>query len=356
MKNLPIEIDSSVEAGELPKLPEVFSAENLMALYQRVADEVEGEVPEIDSQEGRARIKSLAAKVSSSKTAIDKPIRDYLREVKKFPKMLEVNARESVERFDALRDATLEPLKIAQAKQDETLEWLKGVPAWCNECQQSSLVENVISDIAQIDLESFWPELKKKASTALEAAKLASETTLERLRKEEEQAAELERLRKEAAEREQAERERKIAEAAAEQARLAEQERARKEREQAERAAFESQQRELQAKRDAELAEQRRIEQEEAAKKAAIESEAKAKRDAELAAEAAAKAERERYEAEQAEAKRLAEEREANKEHRIKINRAALVALIGEGLAEDDAKKVITAIAKGLIPNVRIMY
>jgi len=328
MSNLPIEIK---ESGNLPN---VFEAANLEALFKQVEEQVKGEIFDVETQEGRAHIKSVAAKISSSKTAIDKPIRDYLREIKELPKIIEKNARESIARFDALRDETLAPLAAAQAEQDKLLEWMNGIPVWCMSCQQSELAKQVISDLEGVLLDSFWPDLRKKAKTAHEAALTVVTNTLNNLLAAEKQAAELEALQAEKARLEQAAHDARVAKEAEERARAEQQ-----------RQIVEAQQREEQARRDKEAAEAR-----------AIEAEAKAKRDAELAAERAAQAERERMEAEEAEAKRLADARAADKENRIKINRAALVALIAEGLSEDDAKKVVTAIAKGLVPNVKIFY
>ena len=359
-----IEIDSAPEANNLPQLPAVFEAANLEALYRKVADEVSAEVPDVATPEGRARIKSLAAKISSSKTAIDKPIRDHLRCLKAIPKVLEQNARESIERFDALRDSTLAPLEAAQAEQDAKLAMLADVLTKCQSYGvTAAMVEQWQADVASIDVASFWPELTKKAKAAHETATVVTAETLARLQREEAQAAELERLRAEAAAREQADRDRKIAEAAAESARLQAEQRAQQEREAVERRAVEAKQREesqrMEAERQrqlAEQAEQRRIQAEAQAKLDAEEAKKRAEMAAQKAAEQAAEAERKRIAEEAAEAKRLAQAREADKEHRIKINRAALVALVAEGLSEDDAKKAITAIAKGLVPNVRITY
>lgn len=362
--NLPIEI-TEVESGEMPQLPIVFGSENLEALYKQVEAEVKSEVLEVETEEGRKRIKSLAAKISSSKTAIDKPIRDHLRALKEIPKALEKNARESIERFDALRDETLAPLNAAQAEQDAMLEKLNAIPSRCLAADATSLIAgNDLAYAESIDLEVFWPELKKKAKTAKETAIDVAKNALDRISAAEAQAAELERLRLEAEKRRQEDHDRMIAEQAAERARQQEAAKAQAEREQIERRAIEAKQREEaqrmaaeQARRDAELAEQRRIESEERAKQAAIEAAEKAKADAAAAAERAAQDERDRIAAEQAEAKRLADARAADKEHRIQINRAALVDLIAQaGLDEEQAKAVVTAIAKGQVRNVKIFY
>lgn len=55
---------------------------------------------------------------------------------------------------------------------------------------------------------------------------------------------------------------------------------------------------------------------------------------------------------EDAEAKR----READREHKAKINRAALAAIMAEGVTEEMGMKILTAIVKGKVPNVSIRY
>ena len=121
----------TTEVSALPSLPAAYTAESLEDLFAKVKAEVEAHVPDIETVEGRKHIKSLAAKISSSKTAIDKPMRDYLREIKALPKVVEKNARESVERFDALRDATLKPLNDAQAHQDAIIARMDEIVRLC---------------------------------------------------------------------------------------------------------------------------------------------------------------------------------------------------------------------------------
>ena len=361
---LPIEFKFDESAGK-SSLPAVFEAANLETLYKQVEAEVSAEVPDVETVEGRKRIKSLAANVASSKTAIDKPIRDYLRAIKEQPKLLEKNARESCERFDALKAKLLAPLEAAQAKQDAILARLAEILRLCSDVgTDAAMARSMASEAEAVDLAAFWPELAKKAKTAKEDAVSACAVTVERLEREEAQAAELERLRLEAAAREQADRDRKIAEEAAERARLAAEQRAREEREAVERRAVEAKQREeaakLEAERQRQLAEQaeaRRKADAEAAEQRRLEAEANTKRQAQEAAQRAAEAERQRLAAEAAEAERQAKAREADKNHRIAINRAALTALVAEtGLTEEQGKAVIRAIGQRLIPAVSINY
>lgn len=85
--------DSKNESGgdkiNLPSLPDAFNKDALIDAYKRIEKEAKSEVPDIETEEGRKNIKEMARKVAASKTAIDTPIRDYLRIIKAQPKVLE---------------------------------------------------------------------------------------------------------------------------------------------------------------------------------------------------------------------------------------------------------------------------
>jgi len=336
----------------------------LSQTFEEYSAEVAAEVPQIDSKDGRARIKGLAAEINKKLLESDTPIRDYLRDIKKQPKIIEAMAKANKEKYTELRADILKPLQEAQKEQDAKLDWLNEVPTICGQPDISSdHLCGIIQEAESFDLESVWTELKKKFKVAHENALTTARVTLERVEAAEAQAAELAELRRKQEEAEREERERKIREEAEQKAREEAERKAQKEREDIERRAVEAKQREEaakaaeeRAKRDAELAEQRRKEQ---AEQQAI-REAQAKKDAEAAAQRradeAAAAERQRIEDEQAEAERQAKQREEDKKHRTTINRRNLAVFLAMGISESDGKKVITAIAKGELPDIRILY
>ena len=59
---------------------------------------------------------------------------------------------------------------------------------------------------------------------------------------------------------------------------------------------------------------------------------------------------------EEALAAQAAKDREADKDNKIKINRAALADLIAAGIGEADAKTVIRAIGRREVRNISIQY
>ena len=332
--------------------------------FSTYSAEVTAEVPQIDSEEGRKRIKALGAEINKKLSEVDTPMRDYLRDIKKQPKLIEAIAKENKEKFTKLRADILKPLEEAQEGQNEIINWLNTVPVKCGEVGVDSVwLNNAISTVESYSVELVWPELKKKFKVAHENALTTARVTLERVEAAEAQEAELAELRRKQAEAEQAERDRKVAEQAAEDARKSAEAKAQKEREDVERRAVEAKQREEAAKqaeakaiRDAELAEERRAQEAEAAKQ----REAQAKIDAEAAAqrqaEQAAAEERKAIADEEARQKQEALARENDKKHRTTVNRRNLAVLLAMGISEDDGKKVITAIAKGELPDIRIYY
>ncbi|NMC24178.1 MAG: hypothetical protein GYA32_10520 [Serratia sp.] len=349
----------NTEVTALPSLPAAYTAESLEDLFAKVKAEVEAHVPDIETVEGRKHIKALAAKISSSKTAIDKPMRDYLREIKALPKVVEKNARESVERFDALRDATLKPLNEAQAHQDAIIARMDEIVRLCSQDGlQSGTVRLWFDEAIAIDVETtFWPELIKKAKASVEGALAATYSTGLRLEAAEKQAAELERLRKESEENARRERDRLIAEEAARKAQEEERQRAEQrildERNKAEKDRMEK----LKAERDKAEAEQRLAAQQEQAKRDAELAEQQAKERERIAAENAKKQAEEQQALALQRQKEEEEKRAADKAHRVSINRAALADLIAQAsLTEEQAKAVITAVAKGLVANMKVIY
>lgn len=350
----------NTEVTALPSLPAAYTAESLEDLFAKVKAEVEAHVPDIETVEGRKHIKSLAAKISSSKTAIDKPMRDYLREIKALPKVVEKNARESVERFDALRDATLKPLNDAQAHQDAIIAEMdaivSGIASGAIRDRHTAIA--ALDDAESICVETeFWPELQKKAKASVDGAIASARSAIERFELAEKQAAELERLRKESEENARRERDRLIAEEAASKAQEEERRRAEQrvldERNKAEQDRLAK----LKAEQDKAEVEQRLAAQQEKAKRDAELAEQQAKERERIAAENAKKQAEEQQALALQRQKEEEERRAADKAHRVAINRAALADLIAQAsLTEEQAKAVITAVAKGLVANMKVIY
>nr|WP_218166965.1 hypothetical protein [Pseudomonas tolaasii] len=367
--------------------PAIYVAGGLGQFFEAVKAEVTGEVPDLTTVKGRARIASLAATVSKSKKAVETPGRDYLKRLKEMPKVVEAELREFVTKMDNLRDATRQPLTdwedADQARKDKHVDGIDSIKdmAMFGATPPASVVARVIADLEAIEINDAWEEFLAEAAQVKDQT-LAKLRTLhaERTQHETEQA-ELVRLRAEAEAQAQRDRDAEIARAAAEQAR----------REAAERAEAE---RLAAARREQELLDQAAATQR-AAAQAALDAEAAAERQrlqlelqAEQARTAAAQAETNRIAAEQraeqeriaavrrqeeaVEQARLAEiarqaaeaeealrqqkAREADQAHKVKIMGAAKEALMSMNITEELAKAIVLKIARREVPNITIHF
>ncbi|WP_337083653.1 hypothetical protein [Citrobacter freundii] len=294
--------------------PSIYVENGLEKFLEQIRESVK-EVPDLSTAKGRARIASLAAQVSRSKTAVEKPGRDYLRHLKEAVKPAEAELRRFVSACDEMRDEVRRPLTEWEAEQER----IKAEEA-INALHAEALEMNIKFDqerAAKFEADHEMALLMNDAFDR-EAKAKAEEAERQRIAHEEE-------LKRQAEEKARRESEEKI------------------ERERAEA-----------ARREAEL--KLKAEQAEREKQEAIEAEQRKARE---------EADRIKREAEAKEAARLAEEkriadeaaaRAADVEHRRAINASAVQALIDQGIPEDWAKACVVAIARGKVPATTINY
>lgn len=306
--------------------PALYRAGGLDAYLEQIRQAV-NEVPDLTTKKGRDRVASLAAQVSRSKTAIEKPGREYLKRLKEAVRPAEAEIKRFVDACDELRDATRRQLTEWEAEQErikaeEAMLALHVEALAMNEDFDRRLAARIESDheMALLMNDAFDREQADKAAEA-ERQRIAHEEEIKRL-------------------------------AAAAAAREVEQ-RAQRERE-------EAALREAALKAQAEQAERDRIAAEqkaEADKQAAVEAERR---------KAQEEADRIRREAEQREQARLAEEkrkadeqarREADVKHRKAVGVEVVKALMANtSLTRDQAIEVLTAVKDGRIPHTGISY
>nr|WP_314520671.1 hypothetical protein [uncultured Lelliottia sp.] len=305
--------------------PSIYVENGLDKFLEQIRAGV-NEVPDLSTAKGRARVASLAAQVSRSKTAVENPGRDYLKRLKEQPKVVEAELRRFVTECNNLRDEVRRPL----TEWEEEQERIKAEEAARIAAEELAKKIEADHEMAMLMNANHDREVAEKKAEA-DRLRIAHEEELKR------QAAE------------QAKRD-------AEQKAAAELEAAQKREADAIAAKAQA---ELLAKQAAERAEQDRLN--------AI---AKAEADAEAAAEKAEKdkqdaIEAERMKAKQAEEARLAEQkriadeearRAADKEHRRIINRQAIADLVESGLTQEMAEKALIAIASGKVSAVSIKY
>lgn len=338
------------------KAPAIYGHNKLAAYVALAREQAANEVPDLTTRKGRERIASLAAQVSRSKTAVEKPGRDYLRRIKEMPKAIEAELREFVLEMDKLRDEVRAPLSEWEQAEADRVARIQAQVSRLGDTDVTDMsasdikgsIDNLEAHVIDARYEEFEPEAHRVKAASLTTLRLA----LSAREKYEAEQAELERLRAEAAEREQKEREERIAREAAERARLEAEQRAQAERDAAAKreadAKAAAEQRELQLKLEAEQAARRELEAQQRAEQA--------ERDAADRAERAAAAERRRQADEQARIEAEAKAREADIKHKTAVLTSIKEAFMGAGITEDQAKAVINMIRKGEVPSVSIIY
>ncbi len=380
---LAVTIDDISEANA----PAIYVKDGLKPFLQAVKEEVSSQVPDLTTAKGRARIASLAKKVSDSKVAVEKPGRDYLRRLKEMPKVVEVELKEFVDAMNALRDETRKPLTdweaAEQARKDKHVDGIQAIKDFTvfEAAPAAAHVAKLIADLEAVEINDAWEEFLPEAAQVKDETLVKLRALLAERTQYEAEQAELVRLRAEAEAQAQRDRDAEIARVAAEQARLQAEQQAQAERDAA-------------ARREQELLDQAAATQR-AAAQAALDAEAAAERQrlqlelqAEQARTAAAQAEASCVAAEQrAEQDRLAairrqeeaveqarldevaranaaadeilrqqQERQADVAHKSKILGEAKQALIGMNISEELAKAIVLKIARGEVPNVSIQF
>ncbi|HEC2075184.1 TPA: hypothetical protein R1910_001354 [Klebsiella oxytoca] len=306
--------------------PVLYSAGGLNSFLEQIR-ELAKEVPDVTTKKGRDRIGSLARMVGSSKTAIEKPGREYLKRLKEAVKPAEEELRIFTRECDAIRDAILKPRDEWEAEQER----IKAEEAM-NALHAEALEMN----------EEFNSQRAAKIEADHEMALLMNDK-FDRDREEQRRLAE----------QAQREHEERIKQEAAEQARRDAEAKHKAEIEAAAR-------REAEEKARADAAERQRIETEQRAAREKQEAEARAER------EKAAAVEDERLKAKQAEEASLAEQkliadeqakREADVKHRKTVGTNIVNALTSHtSLTREQAIEVLTALKDDLIPCAKIHY
>jgi colicin import membrane protein len=370
-------------------LIESFQTNGLDQLIENYRNRALSFKGDISTKTGRDEIRSYAASIGKDKAQLERLGKQSVEDLQKTVKAVTAERMRGVAALQEIQDTVRKPLTDWEdAEKTRTADHEAAIASIS---LRMELVDNIdvheierrIAEIIEIGKSRNWEEFSQRAQDTHDTAYNFLIKKLEAKKKHDAEQAELARLRKEEADRKQREHEEKLQAEAADKARKeAEAEAKRKADEEAARVKAEQEkleqerlkaEREKQAEKErADKAERDRIASEEKAKKDAQEAKEKSERDAKLAKE---KAEREKEEAirkertrVEAENKRIADEtakREADKVHRTKINNEILTAILPiihghnsgrNAESHEIAKDIITAIAKGALPHVKINY
>lgn len=337
----------------------LLDSKKFSEFYEKIKAETDTLVPDITTKKGRDEIRSMASRVVTTKTSIEKARLQLTKQWRDQTASVNAAGKEIEQSLSDLAAEVRAPLTAWEDKQKEierqcreTMDFLRSAAI----VTLGDTVESVRergSKVFMTDLdEDVYGALFDDAQTLKGIAMVALKEALARLEKEEADRAELARLKEQ------------------EEQRKADEEAARVARE-------EGRAREEKARREAEEEEQRKRDLAEASERAAKEAAENAKREAEAEAqrkidEANAEAERVKREADEqvarirkqeedraAEAARIKaedEERASNLAHRAKVKTDAKLAIMSCGADEDTARKIVVAIMAGEVPNVTLAF
>lgn len=291
-------------------------ADGLDPILAKIAAEARAVVGDVNTSKGRDSIRSMAYKVAQSKSYLDGLGKELVAEMKEMPKKVDEHRRLAREFLEKLQEEVRKPLTEWEAEQARIAAEKEAA------AEAAALALKVESDheIGLLLNAEFDRLAQAKKDAELQAAK---------------------------------DRDAQIAREAAERATREAEEKAAKEKAEAEA-------REIALRVQAERAEQDRI-------AAVAKAEADAAKAEQAIKDAAAKAERDAQEAVEAERRRVAAQaeaerkeqarRDADKAHKLAVNNKVIAALAEHaGLNADQAKAVVIALVKGLIPNATLTY
>jgi hypothetical protein len=340
-------------------------------ILAKIAEELRQNLPDISTEKGRKEIASRAYKASRCKSKLDEMGKELGDDARKKIEAINADRSRAKTFLENLRDEIRKPLdeyeekeKARIADHEAAIATMESALSFADRASSSILHERMVS------LDNFWRS-RNWEEFAMRAENVAR-TTFDKLKiahadseKYEADQAELAKLRAEQEkrdaeeiERKRKEHETKIAEEAAERARQEEQQKAAEILQKSENARIKAEEEKLAAQKREEQANIDARNAAELAERLRVERAERFEEEKRFAIEKAAAEERKRQEDAAEEDRRQTAIREKDRAHRAEIHNAALKALVQLDcvLGEVPAKKIVEAIAKGLIPNVRIIY
>lgn len=207
------------------ELATIFRTEGAVdPIIARIEAEVRAHVPDLTTAKGRDAVKSLAYKVSRSKTALDEAGKKLNEDARAQIAVVDAARKRIRDRLDALRDEARKPLDDWEAAEETRINALRDRLAAldagrADEHCETAQISDVLAEIEATEIGDDWQEYQGQAAIAKGRALTTLRRNLQIASQREADAAELERLRLEQARRDEEDRQRREAEDAA--ARLA---------------------------------------------------------------------------------------------------------------------------------------
>lgn len=321
----------------------------------RMQDENKRTVFDYESPMGNRDARSYIYKLRQTKSAVDK-VRQQEKAISlEYGRRVDAEAKQIVLEIEGMIEVHAKPLEIIEERERQRVQTIRDQIEWMFAASfardesgfalDSASLQTLLEKVKNVTVGESFGEFALEAAQVKDAAVSSIEKNLVLAIKNEAEAAELAYLRKDSEERERRDREELLRREGEERAKKEIEVKAQQERDRAEIKAKADREtatkRELELKLKVEHAEREKIEAQQRADNAVKETEARLKREAEKKAKIEAEA---------------IARREADTKHKAKINTAAATALFKNGISDNNARLVVTLIAQGKIPHVKIQY
>jgi uncharacterized membrane protein YqiK len=215
-----------IQSEDCPiNIAEAYENKTLPAIVDAIRKDVMSEAPDMTTTKGRDRVKSLAYKVSRTKTFLDDYGKDMTEDMRTAIKAVDAERKTMRDSMDAIRDDVRAPLTLweeqeaeRKAKHQAVVDEIDALDA--NWRDDPADIRAKLDRLAEIQIDEALQEYEVKAADARTRAKDRLEVTLENAELRVRQAEDMERERaaraKAEAELAEAEKQRKEAEAKAE--------------------------------------------------------------------------------------------------------------------------------------------
>lgn len=148
-----------------------INSEGLAALVQAVKEKVAESSPDVTTAKGRAEIKSLAHKITRTKTAVDEAGKNLVAKYKEIPVKIDANRKRLRDELDAIRDEYRRPLTEWEQAESDRIEALKArVDAFRTAAnvtlETSDAARKWIDHVQGMEIDDSFAEMKGPAAVA----------------------------------------------------------------------------------------------------------------------------------------------------------------------------------------------
>lgn len=192
---IPIELDHKQAVAFFTK------ADEFEKLFARIKEQTDSHAPDISTSKGRDEIRSLAHKVTRTKTTLDALGKAVKEDAQKTVDAVDSTRRKMREQMDALKDQVRKPLteyEAEEARKDQevnsdlaTLANLKMVPFNAS----IDRIQSMQSHVQQLAMRNDWRGHEEKAQTLIDACMTIHKSALESARERARIEAENEKLK-----------------------------------------------------------------------------------------------------------------------------------------------------------------